>query len=318
MKTTKVFRSLKIIVIINFVVFTTVFIGIAVLAQSKKETVLYEKDGYSFPYHLAKADKSWKLPDKLNEISGLTCYKKNELAMIQDERGNIYFFNTITGNVHDKIDFSGDGDYEGVEVVDGDFWVLRSDGDLYRVKMDKGKSTKTKKYETELSVKNDTEGLGYDKKNDRLLIACKGRPYIDDKKGKEKKAIYAFRLDDKELKKKPVIKIDLDELKELRNYNIFARLGIDFLSYFYPSKGDVTFQPSGIAIHPHTNHIYILASVGKMLIVCDEEGEFLAAVSLNPNVFIQPEGICFDQEGNLYIANEGQELNATIFKFKPK
>lgn len=292
---------------------------LTICAQEKHNGILFEIDNYQFPYNLQKSTSAYKLPDKLNEISGLCFYKKNELATVQDEKGNIYSFNLKTGKISEKIDFSSDGDYEGIEVVDKQTWVLKSNGNLFRVNYSKKeKKFKTQEYKTDLSVKNDAEGLAFDKKNNRLLIACKGYPYIDDKKGKSKKAIYSFNIDEKKLSKKPVITIDLDEIKDLKNYKIMAKLGVDFKPYINPSKGDVSFQPSGIAIHPQTKNIYVLGSVGKLLIVCNYNGEIISVVELNPTLFLQPEGICFDPAGALYISNEGRESVATILKFQPK
>ena len=141
---------------------------------------------------------------------------------------------------------------------------------------------------------------------------------LDSKKGKGKKAIYSFELDKKKLSKEPDFLIDLERIKELKNFNTMAKLGVDFLSWINPAKGDVSFQPSGIAIHPVTKNIYLLASVGKLLIICDNEGEFLSVIKLNSGLFAQPEGICFDPKGNLYISNEGKESTPTILKFQQK
>lgn len=97
-----------------------------------------------------------------------------------------------------------------------------------------------------------------------------------------------------------------------------AKLGVDFRSDINPSKADVSFKPSAIAIHPQTKNIYVLGSVGKLLIVCNYNGEIISVVELNPALFLQPEGICFDPAGALYISNEGKESVATILKFQPK
>jgi len=265
---------------------------------------------------LQKPNTVYKLPNKLNEISGLSFYKKNKLATVQDEKGNIYFFNLKSGKINETIDFSEDGDYEAIEVVNDQIWILKSNGNLYKVNYLKKEDTvKTKEYKMALSSKNDAEGLTYDKINNRLLIACKGHPYIDDKKYKNKKAIYSFSLDKKKLSKKPVILIDLDQIKELKKYNSRAKSGVDFSSYFNPSKDDVLFQPSGISIHPRSRNIYLLGTVGKLLIVCNSNGEIMAIIELNAGLFKQPEGICFDPAGNLFISNEGRKKVATILKF---
>ncbi len=294
-------------------------LNLVVSAQDNKRYKLFEQENYQFPYELTKPNKSWILPDNLSEISGLTYFYENRLACVQDEKGNIYFFDTIKGKVTEKIKFADDGDYEGITMVNDQLWVLKSNGNLFRVKYSNKKETiVTKEYKTALSKKNDTEGLVFDAENSRLLIACKGYSHIDEKKGKSKKAVYSFDLDEKKLSSKAVFKIDLDQIKELKELNKVAKLGIDLLTYIYPSKGDVSFQPSGIAIHPSTKNIYLLASVGKLLVVCNNNGELIAVYKLKTGLFWQPEGICFDPMGNLYIANEGEESVATLLKFQPK
>jgi hypothetical protein len=42
----------------------------------------------------------------------------------------------------------------------------------------------------------------------------------------------------------------------------------------------------------------------------------MAAIELNTGLFIQPEGICFDPGGNLFISNEGRDKVATILQFR--
>ena len=197
--------------------------------------------------------------------------------------------------------------------------MLKSNGDLYRVKhyLD-DKEREVKKYETDLSKRNDLEGLCHDPENDRLLMAGKGHPFIDDTEGKHKKGIHAFDLDKKKLSSRPVYLVDLEELKYFRKYNTMTRLGIDLMANLDSSKGDVTFQPSGIAIHPETGNIYLIGAVGDLLIVLHPSGEMLAMVELEDRLFNQPEGICFGPDHELYISNEAGEKSATILKFPMK
>ncbi|MBN1821393.1 MAG: SdiA-regulated domain-containing protein [Prolixibacteraceae bacterium] len=301
-----------------FIAFTVFFLTLNVNAQFS-ENFLFKSESYSFPYNLKKADVKYNLSGRLTEVSGLSFYKENLLTLVQDEKGNVYFFDTEKEKITDKIDFANDGDYEGVEVVGDEIWVLKSNGILFRIKNpEKEKSLDVKDYDTDLNKRNDTEGLAFDRKNNRLLVACKGFPFINSEKGEGIRAVYSFDLDKKKLSDKPVIEIDIEKIKELRKLNVAAKLGIKLLKLFNPSKGDITFQPSGIAIHPETGNIYILASTGNLLLVCDEKGNFLAVVKLNSGLFNQPEGICFDPDGNLYISNEGEEFAATLLKFKPK
>ncbi|MCD4696907.1 MAG: SdiA-regulated domain-containing protein [Bacteroidales bacterium] len=289
-----------------------------VYSQDGNSDIIFLEKNYEFPYHLSVPVKIQKLPSKLIEISGLSFIENERFACIQDEKGNIYVLNFETAEIEKKINFADDGDFEGMAIVGKTAWALKSSGDLYRVKnfIEGEETLRAKKFENALSKKNDAEGVAFDEINNRLLIACKGHPYIDNKRGKHKKAIYEFDLETKKLNPEPVFIIDLDQIKEFRNYNSMTQLGIDLLSSLDKNKGDVTFQPSGIAVHPVSGNIYVLGSVGDLLLVLNREGQTLAMVDLDDKLFNQPEGICFDKIGTLYIANEGGEGRATMLKFE--
>jgi uncharacterized protein YjiK len=297
---------------------TTVFL-FSTYSQENDKYTLFEKDGYDFPYDLSEPDKEWKLPKKLVEISGLSTIDKNRLACVQDEKGNVYIFNLKEGEVESKIDFGDDGDYEGIELIGDDAWVLKSNGTLFEVSdfLNEENPTSTK-HPTELSKKNDAEGLAYDPVSHSLLIACKGHPFLEKKEGKEFKALYSFNLKSKKLNLNPFLLIEMDTIKYYKNYNTMTELGIELLAYFDDSKGDLSFQPSGIAIHPLTGHFYILGSVGNLLMVFSRENEMLAMIKLRSKYYAQPEGLCFGPDRKLYIANEGDEKAATILMFKAK
>jgi len=267
-------------------------------SQDYTENVLYERAGYKFPYRLADPDRSWKLPKSLVEISGLSFIDNNRLACIQDENGIIYIFNQTEGKVEQEIYFGDNGDYEDIGIINNDAWVLKSNGTLYEVVdyLKQGKPT-VNKYPTALSGANDTEGLAYDQVNKGLLIACKGYPLSDNIIGKQGKAIYSFDLENKFFDLKPFFLINVDTIK------------------YY--KGDGTFAPSGIAIHPITGNIFILGSVGKLLLVLSRKGEMMAMIKLNPKIFRQPEGICFSPDGTMYISSEGDGMEGTLLKFEP-
>ncbi|MCD4788991.1 MAG: SdiA-regulated domain-containing protein [Bacteroidales bacterium] len=306
-------KKQTIILLILFLFNFTVF------SQGSDKYLLFEHAGYDFPYQLAEPDKSWELPKKLVEISGLSYIDKYRLACIQDEKGNIYIFNLKAGEVEQKVDFGGDGDYEGIEIIENDAWILKSNGTLFKVKdYLKDKEPHINKYPTALTGKNDAEGLAYDPVNNNLLIACKGHPFLDYKEGKEFKAIYSFDLKTKRIDTKPFLLIEMDTIKYYKNYNTMTRLGVELLAYFDSSKGDVSFQPSGIAIHPISGNIFILASVGNLLIVFSREGGMLAMIELKSTHHPKPEGICFSPNGTLYISNEGDGEEGTILKFELK
>ncbi|MBC8032619.1 MAG: SdiA-regulated domain-containing protein, partial [Chitinophagaceae bacterium] len=76
------------------------------------------------------------------------------------------------------------------------------------------------------------------------------------------------------------------------------------------------FRPSGIAKNPVSGDWYIVSSVNKLLIVTDVNWKIREVCTLNGNMFNQPEGICFDADGHLYISNEGDDLvEGNILRF---
>jgi uncharacterized protein YjiK len=267
--------------------------------QDSKTFVLFERAGYHFQYQLAAPGKVWKLPASLVEISGLSFLEKDRLACIEDENGIIYIFNTLTGEIEMKIAFGEAGDYEGIEIINEDAWVLKSNGTLYEMRDFLDKQVPfVKKYTTALSGKNNTEGLAYDPENNRLLIACKENPFPDSDKGNGFKSIYSFSPATGKMDQEPLLLIDLGTLVKY--------------------KGNKTFKPSGIAVQPVTGDLFILGAVGNLLMVLSGKGELLALVKLSHAGFPQPEGICFSPGGILYISNEGAGRQGTILKFEPE
>ena len=287
-------------------------------AQDRTDDLIFKTDEYLFPYDLTSPDNKTKLPSKLREISGIRHLGDGIIAGVEDERGIVYLINFKTGEIEEEIKFGDRGDYEGLAIVGNNAWILKSNGTLYEVrKYAKGeKERNTHKYETPLSKANDTEGLAYDKANNRLLIACKGHPYTEDLDGKHTKAIYAFDLDSKELVNEPIILIDLKKIQDLKDYNWFSSIGISIMSRVDENKGDVSFQPSDIAVHPLTGNYYVTGAVGDLLLVFSPDGTLLCAAGLPDNLFKQPEGISFDNDGDMYISNEGGDGKANILKFK--
>ncbi len=231
---------------------------------------------FSLPYHLEAPDAECKLPRELEEISGLSYLENGNLAVIEDEKGKIYQVNTEQCEVGPVWKFGKDGDYEGVEVIGDTAWVVRSDGLLYKVTNYASEDRVTEIFKTPLSSQNDVEGLAYLPEKHQLLIACKAAPYLEKRQYKGKRAIYAFDLTNNRFLKEPYLLINLE-----------------------------TIQPSGIAVHPVSGHIYVIASAGKRMLVYNPEKQLIGQAPLDKKRFRQPEGICFSPEGTLYISNEG-------------
>jgi WD40 repeat protein len=94
---------------------------------------------------------------------------------------------------------------------------------------------------------------------------------------------------------------------------------------YEPGTGDLNelwkidekkFAPSALAIHPLTNEIYVISSVHKQLLVLSSDGTIKETHQLTSKQFIQPEGMAFAANGDLYISNEGRGGDGNILHFR--
>ena len=234
----------------------------------------------------------WEMPAVLKEISGLAHMRADLFACIQDEEGKIFVFNTATGKIEKEIRFGDAGDYEGIALVNETAYIVRADGQLFEVKNFSQENPSLVQHKTHLTVKQNVEGLGYDKKNNRLLLAIKGRePNSNDYKG-----IYAFDLSSKTMDAAPVVKIDLTD-------KIWSNAG---------SKKEI--QPSDLEVHPGTGDIYVVDGSNPKLLVMGQNGTKKGLYQLSDSDFTQPEGISFSETGELFISNEGKKGSGNILK----
>ena len=266
-----------------------------------------------FPYDLRIANDHHILPHELAEISGLCIAGTDTLWCVEDEHGIIYQYGLAEQRIIRTVKFAKSGDFEGIARLDSTFFVLKSNGTIFKV--DDNSTIQDKvpaiKIPTFLNDKNDTEGICYDQSNDQLLIVCKGRP---GKKGeyKKMKTVYAFDLTRQQLNKKPYLILDVEEIDKLSGQNKSRSL---YERFFSPGDRNITFNPSAIAIHPITQDIYVLSSIGNLIVVISRNGELLNAVSFESKVLKQPEGLAFSLAGDMYISNEGRGGKANIKVF---
>ncbi len=232
----------------------------------------------------------WDLPGDLKEVSGIAYLDNDRFACVQDEAGTIFIYNKVSGKIENKISFSGAGDFEGITVKGNMAYVVRADGMLYEVNME---TKKTAEYKTALTLQQNVEGLCYDEKNNRLLLAIK-----DNEPGNPGyKGIYAFDLSKNNLLKEPVFKIDLQN--EILNNG--------------PLKKNRPFMPSSIGIQPTTNDIFITDGPKSTLLIMDKTGKIKKLYQLGKE-FVQPEGITFNPKGDIYISNEGTKNPGNIIQ----
>ena len=273
-------------------------------------------EGYHFAYNLKEPDQTFKMPKDLEEISGLGISEDGDaLVAVQDEDGRLFFINRYSGQVFMEAEFWKDGDYEGVEMVGGTAYVVKSSGTLYEVKKPGTPEQEVEKYNFFLDEDNDVEGLAYDRANNRLLLACKAKAG-QEKTFKHKKGIYAFDLTTKTLGEAPVYFVSLDSVNSYLAKDPAIRKLEKVVEFF--SEEDFDFSPSAIAIHPITGNIFLTSSVGKLLLVLSPNGQIMHIEKLSKKIHPQPEGLCFDTDGNLYVSNEGKGDDGLIYRFNYK
>jgi uncharacterized protein YjiK len=275
----------------HFYIIAFLFIHLFIKCQSPEdvETVL--------PYEFHQPDAVLKLHNDLREISGLAYWNTDTLVANQDEDGELFFLSARTGELLLKTEFGDDGDYEGIAVRDQTVFVLRSDGDVYRVENPTSEDPDSDKNETHLSDDHDTEGLFYEKDKDLLLIACKAE--TDEFYGY--RTIFSLKPGEKDIDRKPFLLIDEEDLLEKLHVKYGNRLGSRF-------------KPSGLARHPETGDLYILSAANSILAVYDEKQNLKETVRLPYAHTNQMEGICFAPDGTLFISSEGGTGKIAVFK----
>ncbi len=276
---------------------------------AQKKTALNQ--AYRFPYQLDKPDSSFSLPMVLEEISGLSLGPDtSSLLAINDEEGVVYILDRHSGAVLEYKSFWKDGDYEGLEWTDSTLWVIKSNGKLYEVRNFTTDSLCTEKHLTPLSKENDVEGLGYDPSQRRLLIAAKGAAMDS------VRYFFSYMLHNCDICFVSLFQISRRQILEYVAHLPEGETKKQLQEQFDAQKEKFKFKPSAIATHPQTGEFYILASAGKLLMVCSPDGSILHIQKLNKQQHRQPEGLCFAQDGTLYIANEADGKKARLFVFR--
>lgn len=238
-----------------------------------------------------------KLPEQLDEISGLAFYPKDtSLFSIIDEDGILY---KIYLNRNYKVEswhFDKKHDFEDVVLHDSVFYVLISNGDIEQLKFNGNSISSTKAvFPGSDKQTNEFESLYYDDKKGLVMI-CK--QCEDDKK----KAVSAFGYD-------PVTQAFNPSVFSIDVLPVDERLG----------EQKMHLKPSAAAINPVTNELYIVCSVNKLLVITDRDGNFKNVYTLDDKLYKQPEGIAFTPSGDMIISNEYHEVgSATLLILKRK
>ncbi len=244
-------------------------------------------------YNFNSPDDRLQLGKHLHEISGMSFITGTDYILAEnDEKGDIFTIDFRTRNDKvGKVKFGGKGDYEDIVYTDSAIYMLISSGTIVKVDT-RDSSMVTTDYVLD-GQKNEFESMYLDKQSHSLILLCKDCQHEKN----EVRNAYQFDLSINSFNTDPVYTIQISTIRELLK------------------DENAEFKPSAAAINPIDGKLYVVASVGKLLLIADRYGKPEHVFRLDPTLFNQPEGIAFAPNGDLYISNEGGEGVATILKF---
>ena len=273
----------------------------------------YDSNKPSFGYKLTKPKTKAKLNKQLREISGIAYDEANaRLLAVNDEVGRVYVLDPVKGDIVSQQRFGFPGDYEDITLHDDLLYVVKSDG--FVNVLSAVTFTSIQKMNTGLSTSNDVEGICYDSKSKRLLLACKADPDTRTHDApKNCRVIYSFDPLTQMLDEQPFLVITKDALEDFVKTHANKNTKKKRLKKFV--KRAKSIAPSAVAIHPISGKTYVLSSVGKTLTVFNRNQEIEHIEFLNSKVHKQPEGLSFASNGDLFISNEGPSGKGMIYRF---
>ncbi len=240
-----------------------------------------------------------RLPTDLDEISGIVYYPRDtSIFAIHDETGILYKIFPDRNTAVQKWKFGKGEDFEDLQLIDSTFYILASKGNIVSLKFFSADSITVQHFNFSEKGKDQFESLYFDKASGKLNLICKDC----EKDTKHGVSVWTFDTSTKEFDHSP-LEINTKNLDKITNEKKFK------------------FKPSGAAINPLTNELYIISSVNKLLVIADATGVIKKAYRLNQALYKQPEGIAFTPSGDLLISNEAAgegAANILVLKHKRK
>jgi hypothetical protein len=258
------------------------------LVTQKKEAV-ESPAGYDFsqPFTI-------RMPETLDEISGMVYNAQTKsILAVNDEEGRIYEIPLDGTRKFPSRKFAKGGDYEDLCWSGQSLWALKSNGQLSRIPYPFQDTQEAEHFPFTGKGFVDFETLIPLPGDSLLVLLCKEcRDYPGAVTG------FLFHTVRRKFADSPAFRLDFSGMPGKAQ----ERSGADT-------------RPSAAAFHPRTGDLFILASANHRLFIATPAGMVKQVFRLDKTVFKQPEGICFDEAGNLYVSNEAGTGNANIRRF---
>jgi len=234
----------------------------------------------------------WRLPDRLNEISGLAMTSDGRLLVVDDEFAIVYELDYDNGKLVKAFALGKPvvkGDFEGIAVADDLVYLTTSSGRVYiSAEGADGQRVTFDNFDSGLGAYCEIEGLAQSIDNTRLYFLCKK---MRKKPGASGLSLFAWDIAARQLL--PDESIVLPEAQIMRQ----LRIG--------------RFSPSGVTIDRHTGNRIIVASRQRVLAEVTKDGRLVATRHLAAR-HKQAEGIELAIDGRLLIADEGGSHRARL------
>ncbi|HRH39821.1 MAG TPA: SdiA-regulated domain-containing protein [Flavobacteriales bacterium] len=263
------------------------------------------------PGELPKPTATYDLPAQLTEVSGLTELDAHSVACLQDEEAVLYIVDLHSGRIRERFPFGPPGDMEGLTRVGDTFFALRSDGLIYTLQRQAGRYVASDSFRVEIGHDN-IEGLAFDERMDRVLIAPKDVPK-GEKALRDQREVFAFDRATRTLLPQPVLSFSVEEVVRQA-----AAKGIALPTRTTPKGREVSalkLRLASVAVDPISDHYFLLSAVDRTLLVLDRNGAFVDLFLLNAALLPKPEGITFLPNGDLIITSEGKGTPPRLVRY---
>jgi len=254
----------------------------------------YQKANYSLhnPSYVSH------MPKLLREISGIVITDNNTIFCVQDELGTVFEYDLKEEKIISSHRFTDIGDFEDLAINKQTIYILRSDGNIFIYDL----NNKTSISQAMLQTNSlDNEGLFY--QDGYLYLACKEAEVTSSENTRMIYRTPVNHLDEMEA----FLEIDNDEIETFVKDNYPE---IDLKSF--------EFNPSALAFHPFTKELYVLSASDRFIAIFKNKN-LHNVFPLSSEIYYQPEGLSFDDKGNMYISSEGDKkgyISGSIQQFK--
>ena len=234
----------------------------------------------------------WLLPPELSEISGLALTSDGRLFAHNDESARITELDYRRGTVIKQF-FVGkrglQGDFEGLAVADGRFFLLSSDGMLYEFHEGAdGERVDFTPHDTRLGKECEFEGVAFDSAANSLVLACKN---VAVKKFREMLLLYRYSLADSTGQRITELTVPLAEA-----------IG---------KNGWKQLRPTDITVDPFSGNYVLVAAQEKALIELTPAGAVVFSRPLTGR-HPQAEGLAITRDSIMIVGDESISAPGTI------